>query len=311
MVRSKSLMKMSHGAEYLAARVAAGLFQILPHRTAVAWGGRLGRLVGRLWSVRRRVVLRNLEVAFGETLTDRQRRRLTDDIFANLGCTLAEISRFPRLTRESILHLVTSEGEESFQEVLDYGRGAVLVGSHFGNWELVGAYIKARGYPVDFLVRAQHNPYFDRYLTYLRQSCGIGVIHSEQGMTEVLRALKQNRQIAIIADQHAGAGGIVTTFFGRPVSVPRAPATLAVKLGVPMMTGYILRNPDHTHHCRFEPPIYPDPQADPENEIVRLTTIFTQRMEAAIRLRPDLWLWTHRRFKQVAGTEQIDYGSVR
>ncbi len=297
-------MKISHGIEYLAARMGAGVLQLLPHRAAVRLGGTIGRAAFYLWRPRRRVTLINLEIAFGQALDPEARYRLGRDVFANFGRTIAEIARFPRMTKESILDLVTAEGTENLREALAYGRGAILAGSHFGNWELSGAFISALGFPVDFLAKRQHNPYFDRYLTRLRNSGGIGVIHSERGMTDILRALKSNRQVAIVADQHGGPGGIEVTFFGRRVSVPRAPAALAVRYRAPLVTGYIFRNADGTHHCRFDPPLCSDPAAPPEAEEIRLTEIYMGRLEAAIRLRPDLWMWTHRRFKPLRGGEQ-------
>ncbi len=303
-------MKISHGIEYLLFRLTVAIFQSLPHRAAVSLGERLGRAACNLWYSRRRVILKNLIIAFGDRLSPEKRETLAREIFGNIGKTMAEISRFPCYDSERILALVTSEGEASFREVLDYGRGAILAGSHFGNWELMGAYINALGYPVDFLVRGQHNRYVDNYLTYLRRSCGVGVIHSESGMKEVVRALKNNRQVAIVSDQHAGSRGIIIDFFGQPVSVPRAPAQLAVKMGAPIVTGQIFRNPDNSHHCVFDKPEYPDPNADPEKEVLRLTTIFTRRIESAIRQRPELWLWTHRRFKPVAGVGSVDETSV-
>lgn len=299
-------MKISHGIEYLAARLAALIFQTLPHGAALKLGERLGRSVDNLWTARHKVIINNLEIAFGDAMTAAQREELARDIFGNIGRTLAEISRAPKYDKNRILDLVDSEGEETFQEALDYGKGAVLVGSHFGNWELSGAYVNALGFPVDFLVKRQHNPYVDRYLTYLRRCLGVRVIQSESGMMEIIRALKDNRQVAIVSDQHAGSGGIIVNFFGRPVSVPRAPAALAVKTGAPIITGYIMRRPEGRHHCVFQKPVYPRSGADPKEEIFRLTKIFTGRIEEIIRMRPDHWLWTHRRFKYVPPAEQIE-----
>jgi KDO2-lipid IV(A) lauroyltransferase len=301
-------MKISHGIEYVTARTLAGLFQALPHDTALAAGRRLGRLANLIWRSRRRTVIRNLDIAFGASLSARERRELAGRVFDNIGATLAEVCRFPRITRAHILRMVDTEGSETFQEALEYGRGAILAGSHFGNWELMGAYINALGYPVDFLVRGQHNRYVDNFLTSLRRCLDVGVIHSERGMMPVMRALKDNRQVAIVADQHAGSQGIVVKFFGQAVSVPRAPAVLSVRTGAPIITGHIIRNPDNTHHCVFQPPVYPRQDAPEDEEILRLTRMFTQRIEEAIRARPDHWLWTHRRFKQL-GIEEPPEGS--
>lgn len=299
-------MKISHGIEYVSVRLMAAALRSLPEKAALYAGERLGRAANLLWRSRHRIILHNLEIALGDELPPHERHRLSGDIFGNLGKMVAEVSRFPKLNRERILSLVDSEGSETFQEALDYGKGAILTGSHFGNWELMGAYINALGFPVDFLVRKQHNPYVDGYLTYLRRCLNVRVIHSESGMKDVMRALKDNRQVAIVSDQHAGSQGIVVPFFGRLVSVPRAPATLAVRTGAPIITGCIIRKSDNRHHCVFQRPVYPNPDADPDDEILRLTKLFTSRIEAAIRQRPDHWLWTHRRFKSLGPKEQTE-----
>ncbi len=297
-------MKISHGIEYFAARLLALIFQLLPHQAAIKLGERLGRGADNLWAARHKVIIDNLEIAFGDSMTAAGREELSREVFGNIGKTMAELCRSPRLDKDRILGLVDSEGEETFQEALDHGKGALLTGSHFGNWELMGAYINALGFPVDFLVKSQHNSYVDRYLTYLRKCLNVRVIHSERGMMAIIRALKENRQVAIVSDQHAGSQGIIVKFFGRLVSVPRAPATLSVRTGAPIITGQILRNPDNTHHCIFQKPVYPRPGADREEEIFRLTKLFTGRIEEAIRKRPDHWLWTHRRFKYKPLREQ-------
>lgn len=297
-------MKISHGIEYGAVRLAAFIFRLLPCRMALSLGDRLGRGVNNLWRSRHLIVKKNLEIAFGEKFSEIEREELSRCIFGNIGQTLAEICRFPKIENDRLFERVSSEGEETFAELLKYGKGGLLIGSHFGNWELMGGYINQIGYPVDFLIRGQHNRKVDDYLTYLRQCLGVRVIHSEGrggGMKEVLRALKNNRQVAIVSDQHAGSGGILVKFFGRLVSVPRAGATLSVKTGAPIVTGYILRKENGRHHCVFDKPIYPDLEADFDTEIFRLTQLFTARIEAAIRKYPEMWLWTHRRFKKVAG----------
>ncbi|MCP4568263.1 MAG: lysophospholipid acyltransferase family protein [FCB group bacterium] len=297
-------MKTIHGIEYLVVRFLAFLFRLFPRKASIKLGERLGRAVGNLWTSRHNIVIDNLKIAYSDELSSAKREELSRDVFGNIGKTMAEVCRFSITSRQQILDMVTVEGENSLKEALEYGKGAILLGSHFGNWELVGAFIHALGYPIDYMIRGQHNRYVDDYLTSLRAHCGVNVIHSERGMIDVLRALKSNHQVAIVADQHAGSHGVQIEFFGRLVSVPRAPATLSVRTGAPIMIGHMYRQDDGSHHAVFDPLIYPNREADVDEEIVRLTRQFTVRFEQAIRERPDHWLWTHRRFKTLSDTKQ-------
>lgn len=301
-------MKISHGIEYWLARMGAFIFCVLPRTMALSLGDRLGRGVNNLWRSRNLIVMKNLEIAFGDELSEADREVLSREVFGNIGRTIVEICRFSKIKEDRMFEMVSSEGEDGIAEMRKYGRGGILVGAHFGNWEVNGGYVNHLGYPVSFLVRGQHNKKFDDYLSSLRLRLGIGLIHSERtgegsGMKEVLRTLKDNRMIAIVSDQHAGSGGIIVKFFGRLVSVPRAPATLSVRTGAPLLFGYSIRRDDGSLHCVFNKPLYPNSEADRDQEILRLTQAYTGMAEVAIRKYPQMWLWTHRRFKDIGGPE--------
>ncbi len=301
-------MKISHGIEYFFVRLIAGIFYILPEKAALFLGARLGSATNNIWLSRHNVIIDNLKIAYGKEMDDARREEIARDVFVNIGMNLAELSRFPKMSTEKVLQMVEGEGLDSFQEVEAFGKGGLLVGGHIGNWELVGAYINAIGVPVDFLVRGQHNKLVDNYLTSLRAHAGVKVIHSEEsgGMLEIIRTLKKNRQVCIVSDQHAGSQGILINFFGQKVSVPRAPATLSVRTGAPIISGYIIRREDNSHYCHFEKPLYPDLSAPQDEEIYRLTKVYTKRIEKTIRKNPSFWLWTHRRFKYQPKTEQSE-----
>jgi KDO2-lipid IV(A) lauroyltransferase len=66
---------------------------------------------------------------------------------------------------------------------------------------------------------------------------------------------------------------------------------------VPIITGFIFRQPDGRHLVKVDPPFAPDPDWDEETAVARLTEIHTRRLEAAIRKAPDQYFWLHRRWK--------------
>jgi KDO2-lipid IV(A) lauroyltransferase len=300
-------MKISHGIEYLAALALVKLFQVLPRKTALALGKNLGLLVCRLWRARRLIVLNNLDIAFGDSLDAEEKRSLARRVFVNIGKTIAELARFPVTSSDDLRSFARLEDPHTFDEVKAHGKGCIIVSAHFSNWEIAGFVIRDQGLPIDFLVEGQHNPYFDNLLTRLRQSCGVRVHHSNRGgMKEVLRTLHRNEMVAIVSDQHAGSRGIVVRFFGRLVSVPRAPATLSYKTGAPIMIGYDYRQADDTHIIKRHATVYPNRDAEERDEILRLTREYTQILEKAVRSHPEFWLWTHRRFKYTPRKEQTE-----
>ena len=55
-------------------------------------------------------------------------------------------------------------GWEALQAALAEGKGALLVGGHFGQWEAVRGALKARGIEVGALYRPVNNPWLERHL---------------------------------------------------------------------------------------------------------------------------------------------------
>jgi KDO2-lipid IV(A) lauroyltransferase len=242
------------------------------------------------------VALENIARAMPELGVAEQRATIRR-LYANLGQNLVDLLRYPSSSCSDILAQVEFHGEHHLQEALQRGRGAIYIGFHFGNWELFTAAIAALGYPVSAIVYPQHNRRLDERLNGLRRSQGIEVIYKREAAREVLRALRRNRLVGILIDQDAGRDGVFVDFMGRPASAARGPATFAVKTGAALVPGAAVRRGPRRHTGYIEAPVWPDPSRPRDEEIKRLTQEVTARLEKYVRVYPDHWLWTHRRWK--------------
>ena len=269
----------------------------LPRRWLLALGGALGTFVWRVVGFRRAVVLDNLRHAFGHERGEPQLRALAAAFYRNLGMTLMEFLALPRLSAADIVGLVDIEGAEYLESIRRLGRGGLLVSGHFGNWELLGARIAAEGQPVNFIVKTQHNERVDRMQNRIRRRIGIGTIRAGASIREMIRALRRQEWIGLLADQDAGADGVFCEFLGRQASVFRGAAYLAWKLDCPLLTGFIYRGADGRHLVRIDPPVEPDRSLTEEEAVRRLTEVHVRRLEAAVRRAPEQYFWVHRRWK--------------
>ncbi|MBN2307843.1 MAG: hypothetical protein JXR94_02665, partial [Candidatus Hydrogenedentes bacterium] len=97
----------------------------------------LGRAVGLLaYSLVprvRRVSLANLDLAYGDTLTRREKVRIAKRAAQNMAIVAAEFSHLPRLRGDFLRKHVRIVGFEH----LDSDRGTVLTGTHQANWEWI------------------------------------------------------------------------------------------------------------------------------------------------------------------------------
>ncbi len=276
----------------------------LPRSFLLAVGRGLGTLVWRVVRFRRDIVLDNLRHAFGKEKDESQLKDLAHAFYRNLGMTLMEFLSFPRLKKADILEMVHLRREEYFAEVVAQGQGAFLVSGHFGNWELLGARMAAEGQPVSFIVKEQSNVRVDRIQNDIRHRIGIGTIRSGgTSIREMIKALRQKEMIGLVGDQDAGPDGYFTEFLGRQASVFRGTAYFAWKFKVPILTGFIFRQPDGRHVVELDAPFGAEPGEEEEAAVVRLTEIHTARLAAAIRKAPEQYFWLHRRWKTRPPTE--------
>lgn len=277
------------------------------------WLQRLGRGLGLFcWTAmpfRKRVVLANLQATFGDQLDAAQIQALGREFYAQLGTTLLEFCGYWRLTPAEVRELVMVDGIERLQAVLAEGRGALMVSAHFGNWELLGAYIATEVQPVRFLVKTQSNERVDRLQNELRARAGVGVIRSGPSVKEMVRTLREGGVIGLLGDQDGGPGGLFLPFLGRTASVFRGTAQLAWRLKCPVITGFLVRQPDGRHRLIVQEPLVIDPDWDEETAVAEITAEHTRRVEAIVREHPDHYFWVHRRWKTRPPEESRDPGS--
>lgn len=283
--------------DYLLLRLVMALAAPLSLRALQRLGRRLGLFAWRFMPFRRRVVLENLEAAFGHELDAHRRRALAREFYAQLGTTLLEFCGFWRLTREEIDSLIEVSGREHLDAALSHRRGAVLVSGHFGNWELVAAWLAGAVGAVRFLVKSQANQRVDRLQNDLRRRVGVAVIRVDTSPREMIRTLRQGGVIGLLGDQDAGSGGLFVDFLGRPASVFRGTAGLAWRQRCPVVTGFLIRLPDGRHRLEISAPLLPDADWSEEQAIVAITRWHTRQLEEAVRRHPEQYFWVHRRWK--------------
>jgi KDO2-lipid IV(A) lauroyltransferase len=204
----------------------------------------------------------------------------------------------PALGKSGVRDLVSrTAGWELLERACAEKRGAVLITGHFGNWELAGAYIAARGVPVDVIVRRMSNPIFDRYLNQTRADLGMAVVYDAEAVRRTTRSLKEGRAVGFLADQ--GVLNLASTyvpFFGRPAKTPRGPAVFTLRYHVPTLFVAAVRQPDGRFHLSFENVPYEE-TGDRERDVDGIVASYTRILEGLVRKTPEQYFWQHRRWK--------------
>lgn len=291
--------RAQHRLEYGLILLARGLDRVLGARLSGRLAAALGRVVYRPLGIRRDVVEEQLRRAYPDR-GDAWREQVARASYEHLGREGMMLLRLSRLGRDDVIAATDIDGLEALRAAVDDGRGAVLVAGHFGNWEIGGGSIAARGVPVDAVARPQGNPHFDRLINRARERFGITVIRQGGATKEALRSLRKGRVVALLTDQDARTRGVFVPFFGRPASTHRGPAVLALRTGAPVFMGTAVRRADGRYAVTIrEVPVLP--AADPEEQADLLTAELAAALESAVREAPGQYLWQHRRWKTSPG----------
>jgi KDO2-lipid IV(A) lauroyltransferase len=291
-------VSLAHKAEYTALRALVGALGTLDWERAGNIGARIGAFGYRPLGIRRRVVERQIAAAF-PGLDNTDVRRIALAAYENLGRSSIEAAVLPRLGRNAVLDKF--EGADDYdvvEEARSKGRGLIFVTGHLGNWELAGAYVAARGIPLDVIARRMNNPLFDRYLTETRSQIGMHVVHDSEAVRRTPRSLREGRGVAFLADQ--GVLGLASTFvpfFGRPAKTPRGPAVFALRLGVPVVFGVAVRQPSRKYRLVFEA-IAVEDTGNRDRDVDAIVARYTATLERWVRRYPEQYFWHHRRWRR-------------
>jgi KDO2-lipid IV(A) lauroyltransferase len=215
-------------------------------------------------------------------------------VFRNFGRYLLEF--FTMTTRlkpafvESNVHI---ENLEYLNEVLEQGKGGIIVSAHLGNWEMGGAVLPGLGFPLSVVALAHKDPKVNALFNAQREAFGAVVIQTDVAVRRVVEHLKKNRLVAILGDRDFGINGIKMDFLGCPSVIPKGAAYFSLKTGVPIIPLFFIRTRENHFEIKVYPPIYPPLLEDaiiPEKVAVNYIQQYLTIIEDEIRKNPSQWL---------------------
>lgn len=287
--------------QYLLIKVCSIFVNLLPEDIALRLGRELGRIVYYLDRTHRRVVLQNLNTAFGKEKSPKEILSIAKRTFQNLGIGAIEFLRIPKMDLDDFKKKIRINGLENVKEIIENRKnGVLLLLSHFGNWELMGVLSKFMDLPISVVVRPiKKNKWLDRMVLKIRESCGIEIINKEKASRYIIQSLSKNRFVGILIDQRAKRSECVwVDFFGKKAPTTPALTILAMRTGAPILPVFMVRDGFKKHTLFVEKPISLIRTGDIKNDVKINTQIINNTLENMIRKFPDQWFWVHRRWER-------------
>jgi KDO2-lipid IV(A) lauroyltransferase len=273
----------------------------LPHRLALTLGSAIGLTFYTVDRRHRRLAIENLQAAF-PLRSPAECRHIARGAFRHFGRLLTALLKFSTMTPAEMLGRVEFEGAERVDSALAAGRGVLFFTGHFGFWELNAVAHPLIQPPIAVLARALDNPRLNSLLEQVRTCTGNRVIYRRGAVRRVLRLLEGNQGVALLIDQHIQSGdAVIVDFFNRPAATTSALAALALRTGARVIPVFALPLPGGRYKMVYEHAVEPlqTPHEDPQEAIREFTQRCTDVLEMYVRRYPHLWLWMHRRWRDL------------
>lgn len=275
-------------------RAGAWVASALPERAAFWLAEAVGRAIGALPDLdgRRAVVASHMERVAGRPLPRRSRRGMVGDVFASYGRYWAESLRLPGTSYARVALGTATVGIEYLYDALALGKGVIIVTPHLGGWEWGAFYLTGTGIPMTVAVEPLQPPDLFEWFAQFRRQLGMSVVPvGPQAAGAILRALKENNVVCLLADRLVGGtSGVEVDFFGAPACLPAGPVTLALRSGAVLMTAAIYYGrPEAAHTIVFRPRLEIPDAGNFRETVQKGTQVVANGLEELIRAAPAQW----------------------
>jgi KDO2-lipid IV(A) lauroyltransferase len=264
------------------------LARVLPVGSAYRIAESLTWFHYHLFPTRRKGATSNILAVLGDGHLDGRVKQATYGVFRNFMRYLVEMFYFPRITEQNMEEFISLEGLEHLDHVLNQGKGAVLVTVHLGNWELAGAALSLKGYPLNVIVGDQMTTRVKGFAEY-RWEKGTKAITPDDSLKQIYQSLKGNEIIVILLDGYLFDRGVTVRFFEKPIRFPRGAAKLSYRTGAPIVPGVCLRDESRHLVARVLPAISMNTNVAEDDAVQAVTEELARMMEHHIRSHPDQW----------------------
>lgn len=246
---------------------------------------------------RRNVVRKNLDIAFGN-MDEKYRRKVEKRFYHHMADYIAETIKSFTISYEDLSKRFVVRNPEMVNKYIEEGRSVFMYCGHFGNWEWSLVYPKLFSKcQFQTFYQSQSGKGIDRLMTEMRTRWGGMAIESHKAYRHIVECMRNNivTFTLIIADQspHKGAKKHWTNFFNHDTAFLMGPEAMAVK------TNQVLIFPAYVGYKRGKYEIElklieDEPQKSGGENIINR---FAALMEEDIRRNPELWMWSHNRWK--------------
>jgi Kdo2-lipid IVA lauroyltransferase/acyltransferase len=273
------------------------LVSLLPLRILYFISSGLSFLLHKVFRYRLHIVRDNLKKAFPEK-TFEERVIIERGFYDHFSDVLLEVIKLKTMSFDQIKKrcIYSPESLKLMKDYFDRNQSIIIVMAHQGNWEMIGT-----SFPLyhPFQVITAYRPLRDKVIDAdtlkVRQRTGNILSPMKSLPREMLKLRKKVTATALISDQTPSANNAFwANFLNQETPFFKGAEILSQKFNYPVFWGSV-RKPGRGKYF-IELKLITDNPAEFKQE-GELTALHAKFLEFDIREQPEIWLWTHRRWK--------------
>ncbi|MGE0076323.1 MAG: lysophospholipid acyltransferase family protein [Bacteroidales bacterium] len=276
--------------------IPAFLLSLLPLRVLYIFSD-VGRFfIYHVFKYRRGTVKTNLKNAFPDK-SDEERKEIERQFYRHFCDLFIEVFFSLFVSKRRVAKLVKYKNIELSNRYFDQGKSVIVVGGHYGNWELFNLFSLYSKHLVLGAYKPINNKHIENFINRSRERFGAVPV----SMHDVARmSLKMSQEgkpffLGLISDQTPAKGDIRywTNFLNQDTPVFLGTEKIARKTNQPVF----FCNMRKVSRGHYEVELELLCESPKETKQYEITEMQVKALERLIREAPQYWLWSHRRWK--------------
>jgi len=242
---------------------------------------------------RKKVVFENLKNSFPNK-TDKEIYEIGRKFYAHFCDVFLEALKLLTISPKNIQKRFQIKNIELFNQLYKEQKSIILYSAHFGNWEWMTCFPLHSPYKFISFYQKLSNRYFDQFMLHLRQRFGNTCVESQSGFKELIKNTR-NKKLTItyvIGDQSPMSNSAIfwTDFLNQETGFLTGADRMAQKCNQVMIFPFVQKPKRGYYQLEFK--------IIPMDEVQDPIETYARFLEINIQKQPELWLWSHRRWKR-------------
>ncbi|SDU00744.1 KDO2-lipid IV(A) lauroyltransferase [Polaribacter sp. Hel1_33_78] len=272
------------------------LFSRLPMRILYIKSDIFFFLIYYVFRYRKNVVLENLRLAFPEK-SEAERKKISRNFFKHFTDLFMESVKAFSISEKEILKRYTYKNPELVNDFTKQGKSIALVAAHQANWEWSISLPLVLEGKVNGAYTKLGNTYFEKAVRSSREKFGVSGYKTSETVKGMQRNFAEKTQglYILLSDQSPQVHKTFywSTFFGVKVPIHTGAEMLAKKFDL-VVINYVTRKVKRGY---YETEFQLITETPKEFDNYQITDKYLRLTERNIIQQPELYLWSHKRFK--------------